>query len=185
LVLFKQKKLPGVKDGKNIFKNTNGLREYTRSELIEEIKKIKDMNLTKLESSDFYSPILPFIKNIAIGSKGIKGSNVKKLLEKRANVNKTQLYWSGLLNEIDSDTIYDKDTLVNLARQNIPKIEIITNTGSTNARYKDLQRIPLVEDNSKDKFATVTVLAVSSVIETGVTSVVITTTVILSPVYLK
>ena len=123
-----------------------------RSVSPEEIKKIKDMNLTKLESSDFYSPILPFIKNIAIGSKGIKGSNVKKLLEKRANVNKTQLYWSGLLNEIDSDTIYDKDTLVNLARQNIPKIEIITNTGSTNARYKDLQRIPLVEDNSKDKF---------------------------------
>ena len=123
-----------------------------RSTSPEEIKRIRDMDITKLESSDFYSPILPFIKNIAIGSKGIKGSNVKKLLEKRANVNKTQLYWSGLLNEIDSDTVYDKDTLVNLARQNIPKIEIITNTGSTNSRYTDLQRIPLVEDNSKDKF---------------------------------
>lgn len=120
----------------------------------DELIRRKNSDISKLESSDFYSPILPFIKNIAIGSKGIKGSNVKKLLEKRANVNKTQLYWSGLLNEIDSDTIYDKDTLVNLARQNIPKIEIVTNTGGGSARYKDLQRIPLVEDSSTDKFVT-------------------------------
>ena len=120
----------------------------------DELIRRKNSDISKLESSDFYSPILPFIKNIAIGSKGIKGSNVKKLLEKRANVNKTQLYWSGLLNEIDSDTIYDKDTLVNLARQNIPKIEIVTGTGAGSARYKDLQRIPLVEDSSTDKFVT-------------------------------
>ena len=124
------------------------------------MRRRSNSDISKLESSDFYSPILPFIKNIAIGSKGIKGSNVKKLLEKRANVNKTQLYWSGLLNEIDSDTIYDKDTLVNLARQNIPKIEIVTNTGGGSARYKDLQRIPLVEDSSTDKFVTKQSLAV-------------------------
>lgn len=125
-----------------------------RSTSPEEIKKIKDMDITKLESSDFYSSILPGVASLDIPEGGIKGSKVKDFLEKDNNISNTQLYWSGLLNEIDSDTIYDKDTLVNLARQNIPKIQIITNTGRYNARYKDLQRIPLVEDSSTDKFVT-------------------------------
>ncbi len=120
----------------------------------EEEKTIRDMNITKLESSDFYSSILPGVASLDIPEGGIKGSKVKDFLEKDNNISNTQLYWSGLLNEIDSDTIYDKDTLVNLARQNIPKIEIITNTGNYNVRYEDLQRIPLVEDSSTDKFVT-------------------------------
>jgi hypothetical protein len=120
----------------------------------EEQKTIEDMNLTKLESSDFYSSILPGVASLDIPEGGIKGSKVKDFLEKDNNISNTQLYWSGLFNEIDSDTIYDKDTLVNLARQNIPKIEIVTNTGSAGARYRDLQRIPLVEDSSTDKFVT-------------------------------
>jgi hypothetical protein len=125
-----------------------------RSTSPEEIKKIRDMDITKLESSDFYSSILPGVASLDIPEGGIKGSKVKDFLEKDNNISNTQLYWSGLLNEIDSDTIYNKDTLVNLARQNIPKIEVITNTGSAGARYRDLQRIPLVEDSSTDKFVT-------------------------------
>ncbi len=126
----------------------------------DELIRRKNSDISKLESSDFYSSILPGVASLDIPESGIKGSKVKDFLEKDSNISNTQLYWSGLLNEIDSDTIYDKDTLVNLARQNIPKIEIVANTGGGSARYKDLQRIPLVEDSSTNKFVTKQSLAV-------------------------
>ena len=98
---------------------------------------------------DFYSSIPSALENLPVGKDGIAGSNVIAFLNKRApNVNKTELYWSGLLETIDPSKKYTKAELLNLSEKQTPKLEIETLTGNSTVYGgtvdKNTQRVPLV-----------------------------------------
>ena len=98
---------------------------------------------------DFYSSIPSALENLPVSKDGIAGSNVIAFLNKRApNVNKTELYWSGLLETIDPSKKYTKAELLNLSEKQTPKLEIETLTGNSTVYGgtvdKNTQRVPLV-----------------------------------------
>ena len=73
---------------------------------------------------DFYSSITTALEN-RVGKKGISGKVAKKFLEKNApNINKQELYWSGLLDVLEDDKVYKRDELLSLAKENTPQVEI-------------------------------------------------------------
>jgi hypothetical protein len=73
---------------------------------------------------DFYSSITTALEN-RVGKKGISGKVAKKFLEKNApNINKQELYWSGLLDILEDDKVYKRDELLSLAKENTPQVEI-------------------------------------------------------------
>ena len=79
---------------------------------------------------DFYSSIPSALENLPVSKDGIAGSNVIAFLNKRApNVNKTELYWSGLLETINPNKKYTKAELLNLSKKQTPSIEIQILTG--------------------------------------------------------
>jgi len=82
---------------------------------------------------DFYSSITTALEN-RVGEKGISGKVAKKFLEKNApNINKQELYWSGLLNILEDDKVYKRDELLLLAKENTPQVEIEV---LTNPRFR-------------------------------------------------
>ena len=92
---------------------------------------------------DFYSSIPSALENLSVGKDGIAGSNVLAFLNKRApNVNKTELYWSGLLETIDPNKKYNKAELISLSEKQTPKLEVQTLTGDDTV-YFETQRVRL------------------------------------------
>lgn len=97
---------------------------------------------------DFYSSITTALEN-RIGKKGASGKVVKKYLEKNApNINKQELYWSGLLDILEDDKVYNKDELLSLAKENTPQVEIEVlgpqfrvGDGVKKPKYFEMQRI--------------------------------------------
>ena len=120
---------------------------------------------------DFYSPILANLDNLAIGPEGMLGSNIVKFLTNKAsNINKTELNWSQLLYSgervtatnlprdvpnlypylgIDPKRKYTKTEIKQLAKENVPQIDIETRVGggkqgaTGNTTYEEDQRIPV------------------------------------------
>jgi hypothetical protein len=91
---------------------------------------------------DFYSSITTALEN-RVGKKGISGKVAKKYLEENApNINKQELYWSGLLDILEDDKVYNKDELLSLAKENTPQVEIEV---LTNPRFEvgDQNKKPL------------------------------------------
>ena len=96
----------------------------------------------------FYSSIPSALENLSVGKDGIAGSNVLAFLNKRApNVNKTELYWSGLLETIDPNKKYNKAELISLSEKQTPKLQVQTLTGNDTVYGgtvdKDTQRVRL------------------------------------------
>ena len=97
---------------------------------------------------DFYSSITTALEN-RVGKKGISGKVAKKFLEKNApNINKQELYWSGLLDVLEDDKVYKRDELLSLAKENTPQIEIEVlgphfkvGEGVKKPRHFEMQRI--------------------------------------------
>lgn len=98
---------------------------------------------------DFYSSIPSALENLSVGKDGIAGSNVLAFLNKRApNVNKTELYWSGLLETIDPNKKYNKAELISLSEKQTPKLEVQTLTGDDTV-YFETQRVGLYLGDKK------------------------------------
>ena len=98
---------------------------------------------TNESTLDFYSSIPSALENLPVSKDGIAGSNVIAFLNKRApNVNKTELYWSGLLETINPSKKYTKAELLNLSKKQTPSIEIQILTGE-DVSYSTTQRVPL------------------------------------------
>lgn len=97
---------------------------------------------------DFYSSITTALEN-RIGKKGASGKVIKKYLEKNApNINKQELYWSGLLDILEDDKVYKRDELLSLAKENTPQVEIEVlgphfkvGEGVKKPKYFEMQRI--------------------------------------------
>ena len=103
---------------------------------------------TTADLYDFRSSVLGSLDNLAIGKDGMSGFQIKKFLEKRApKINKTELYWSGLLENLDDNKKYSKQELKNLADRNVPKVDIQVLDGSQ-VRYRDQQRVNLNVNNN-------------------------------------
>jgi len=101
----------------------------------------KDKDKSIAQQTDFYSPIVSSIENLPIGKDGMKGSSITAFLNKRAsNVNKTELYWSGLLDIIEPDKKYTKAEITDLVNEQTPKLSITKNTGRE-GRWKTTQRV--------------------------------------------
>ena len=93
--------------------------------------------------ADFRSSVLGSLDNLTIGKDGMSGFQIKKFLEKRApKINKTELYWSGLLENLDDSKKYSKQELKILADKNVPYTFIKVLEGR-NTRYRENQRIAL------------------------------------------
>ena len=103
---------------------------------------------TTADLYDFRSSVLGSLDNLAIGKDGMSGFQIKKFLEKRApKINKTELYWSGLLENLEDNKKYSKQQLKNLADRNVPKVDIQILDGNQ-VRYRDMQRVNLNVYNS-------------------------------------
>jgi hypothetical protein len=97
---------------------------------------------------DFRSSVLGSLDNLAIGKDGMSGFQIKKFLEKRApKINKTELYWSGLLENLDDNKKYSRLELENIADRNVPKVDIQVLDGSQ-VRYRNEQRVNLNVNNN-------------------------------------
>jgi len=97
---------------------------------------------------DFRSSVLGSLDNLAIGKDGMSGFQIKKFLEKRApKINKTELYWSGLLENLDDNKKYSKQQLKTLADRNVPKVDIQVLDGNY-VRYRNEQRVNLNVNNN-------------------------------------
>jgi len=91
---------------------------------------------------DFRSSILGSLDNLAIGKDGMSGLQIKKFLEKRApKINKTELYWSGLLENLEDNKKYSKSELENLIDYNVPRVDIKVSAGPSETRYFGTQRV--------------------------------------------
>ena len=103
---------------------------------------------TTADLYDFRSSVLGSLDNLAIGKDGMSGFQIKKFLEKRApKINKTELYWSGLLENLDDNKKYSKQQLKTLADRNVPKVDIQVLDGSQ-VRYRGEQRVNLNVNNN-------------------------------------
>jgi len=97
---------------------------------------------------NFRSSVLGSLDNLAIGKDGMSGFQIKKFLEKRApKINKTELYWSGLLENLDDNKKYSRLELENIADRNVPKVDIEVLDGSQ-VRYRGEQRVALNVNNN-------------------------------------
>jgi len=108
---------------------------------------VRSVNASNVEVqadlADFRSSVLGSLDNLAIGKDGMSGFQIKKFLEKRApKINKTELYWSGLLENLDDNKKYSKQELKNLADRNVPYTHIEVLDG-LQTRYSDVQRVAL------------------------------------------
>ena len=113
---------------------------------------VRSVNASNVEVqadlADFRSSVLGSLDNLAIGKDGMSGFQIKKFLEKRApKINKTELYWSGLLENLDDNKKYSKQQLKTLADRNVPRVDIEVLDGSY-ARYRDQQRVALNVNNN-------------------------------------
>ena len=97
---------------------------------------------------NFRSSVLGSLDNLAIGKDGMSGFQIKKFLEKRApKINKTELYWSGLLENLDDNKKYSRVGLENIVDRNVPKVDIEVLDGSQ-VRYRNEQRVNLNVNNN-------------------------------------
>lgn len=97
---------------------------------------------------NFRSSVLGSLDNLAIGKDGMSGFQIKKFLEKRApKINKTELYWSGLLENLDDNKKYSRVGLENIVDRNVPKVDIEVLDGNQ-VRYRDQQRVNLNVNNN-------------------------------------
>jgi len=108
---------------------------------------VRSVNASNVEVqadlADFRSSVLGSLDNLAIGKDGMSGFQIKKFLEKRApKINKTELYWSGLLENLDDNKKYSKQELKTLADRNVPYTHIEVLDG-LQTRYSDVQRVAL------------------------------------------
>lgn len=91
---------------------------------------------------DFRSSILGSLDNLAIGKDGMSGLQIKKFLEKRApKINKTELYWSGLLENLEDNKKYSKGELENFINYNVPRVDIEVYAGPSDTKYFGTQRV--------------------------------------------
>tara|TARA_R100001460_G_scaffold44205_1_gene80840 strand:- start:1642 stop:6318 length:4677 start_codon:yes stop_codon:yes gene_type:complete len=113
---------------------------------------VRNVNASNVEVqadlADFRSSVLGSLDNLAIGKDGMSGFQIKKFLEKRApKINKTELYWSGLLENLDDNKKYSKQELKTLADINVPKVDIQVLDGS-DVKYRGQQRVALNINNN-------------------------------------
>ncbi len=96
----------------------------------------------------FRSSVLGSLDNLSIGKEGMSGFQIKKFLEKRApKINKTELYWSGLLENLDDNKKYSKQELKNITDKNVTRVDIEVLDGSQ-VRYRGTQRVALNVNNN-------------------------------------
>ena len=96
----------------------------------------------------FRSSVLGSLDNLSIGKEGMSGFQIKKFLEKRApKINKTELYWSGLLENLDDNKKYSKQELKNITDRNVPRVDIEVLDGDY-VRYRNEQRVNLNVNNN-------------------------------------
>jgi len=96
------------------------------------------------DTADFKSSVLGSLDNLAIGKDGMSGFQIKKFFEKRApKINKTELYWSGLLENLDDNKKYTLKELRKIVDVNVPQISVIVKDTPTEFEYEDLQRLAL------------------------------------------
>ena len=113
---------------------------------------VRSVNASNVEVqadlADFRSSVLGSLDNLAIGKDGMSGFQIKKFLEKRApKINKTELYWSGLLENLDDNKKYSKQELKIIADRNVPKVDIEVLDGDY-VRYRNEQRVSLNVNNN-------------------------------------
>ncbi len=113
---------------------------------------VRSVNASNVEVqadlADFRSSVLGSLDNLAIGKDGMSGFQIKKFLEKRApKINKTELYWSGLLENLDDNKKYSRVGLENIVDRNVPKVDIEVLDGSQ-VRYRGTQRVALNVNNN-------------------------------------
>jgi hypothetical protein len=104
-----------------------------------------------VDDKDFYSSVLSYIKEIEIpGKKGIKGGKIKSLLEKNPRINQQELYFSNVLDNIDGNKTYNKEELLAITKNNVPRISVEVKTTKAAAigdddfdivEYFDTQRL--------------------------------------------
>lgn len=112
---------------------------------------VRSVNASNVEVqadlADFRSSVLGSLDNLAIGKDGMSGFQIKKFLEKRApKINKTELYWSGLLENLDDNKKYSKQQLKTLADRNVPKVDIEV-LRSNKTKYRGEQRVVFQSNN--------------------------------------
>ena len=141
--------------------NLDDIAEYMDSE-IKPTKPKKETNPLVRETNyagirvgdtaDFKSSVLGSLDNLAIGKDGMSGFRIKKFLEKRApKINKTELYWSGLLENLDDNKKYTSRELEKIVDRNVPRIRIDVYEGS-NTKYRGMQRVAILKsDPPNDK----------------------------------
>ena len=96
------------------------------------------------DTADFKSSILGSLDNLAIGKDGMSGFQIKKFFEKRApKINKTELYWSGLLENLDDNKKYTSKELEKIVDRNVPFVRIDTYKGVRDTTYSNTQRVYL------------------------------------------
>jgi len=133
--------------------NLDDIAEYMDSEIkptkpkkeTNPLVRETDYSSTRVgDTANFKSSVLGSLDNLAIGKDGMSGFQIKKFFEKRApKINKTELYWSGLLENLDDNKKYTSKELEKIVDRNVPRISVVVKDTPTEFDYEDMQRLAL------------------------------------------